>query len=112
SRFGFGEGSDSPVLEALGGGAVVAELVDADAAGPEGQRLECLGLDGGEIVERGQADGDVRDVVLAAVLGDVVLDVVNRGVVDLGLGVRAYVGLRAAAAAGERRERVDQPALE
>ena len=62
----------------FGGGAVVAEWVNGESGGGKSQRVERLGLDGGEIVERGQADGDVREVVVAAVVGDVVLDVVDR----------------------------------
>jgi hypothetical protein len=43
----------------LAGGALVAEVVDRQAPGMDGERVKRLGLDDLQVVELGDADGDV-----------------------------------------------------
>jgi hypothetical protein len=51
-------GRDGPGLEELAGGSAVAELVIGERRGVDVTGVKRLGLDGLEVLERGEADRD------------------------------------------------------
>src|SRR5262249_17992412 len=80
----WSSGRDRPGPQQLAGGSAVAELVDRDGGGVDVEGVERLGLDDLEVVEGGEADGDVGDVAGRSDLtGDVALDPVEGALADL-----------------------------
>lgn len=96
------------VLEFLLGGAVIAELIDGSAQGRKGERGEGFGEHFVQVFGGGDAGGDVKFEMFAGMLGDVDLDVVDGGFVDVGIGGSGDKGGGGAGGDGEGSDGGDE----